>query len=158
MVKYLQKCHHARTVLDSCPESEGEGECVTHAQPVNSPRRRDSLVDALCGYDVVVACDLAKVRARVRFSVPAPLSCSLTWSLVLCEGEDTPGPSAGIAQLVERHLAKVNVGSSSLLSRSKHTRVWSIGRAPGFQPGRRKSHESSILFTRSNHFKSLGVA
>ena len=26
----------------------------------------------MSGYDVMVACDLAKVRARVRFSVPAP--------------------------------------------------------------------------------------
>ena len=32
-----------------------------------------------CGYDVMVACDLAKVRARVRFSVAAPkiYSCRL---------------------------------------------------------------------------------
>ena len=36
-------------------------------------------------------------------------------------------PPAGIAHLVERHLAKVEVASSSLVARSKfdaHTKVW----------------------------------
>jgi hypothetical protein len=38
---------------------------------------------------------------------------------------------AGIAQLVERNLAKVEVASSSLVSRSRHI----IGQGPGESPG-----------------------
>ena len=37
--------------------------------------------------------------------------------------------SAGLAHLVERHLAKVEVASSSLVARSKfnaHTKVWAL--------------------------------
>ena len=68
----FNKCHHARTVFDSCPESEGTGVCLTHGQLVNVPGRRDSLLDV----------------------------------------------NAGLAQLVERNLAKVQVESSSLLARS----------------------------------------
>lgn len=55
-------------------------------------------------------------RMRVRFSSPAPIS--VTWNLVLCEREHTPG-HAGVAQLVEYLLPKQNVVGSNPITRSK---------------------------------------
>lgn len=64
LVAGTYKCHHARTVFDSCPESEGTGVCVTHAQPVKVPRRCDSLVSANAGVAQLVEHFLAKEDVR----------------------------------------------------------------------------------------------
>ena len=61
------------------------------------------------------------------------------------------GPDAGVAHLVERHLAKVEVASSSLVTRSKQIR--NAHRVPYFirYRGQVVRQESAKLsFTRSN--------
>ena len=45
-------------------------------------------------------------------------------------------------------------GTSPTFQGKPNTRVWSIGRAPAFQAGRRKSHDGSIPFTRSTTVSS----
>ena len=54
----------------------------------------------------------------VRFRLWAPFA-GTAQPLTACRLTDAGAPYAGIAHLVERHLAKVEVASSSLVTRSK---------------------------------------
>ena len=77
---------------------------------------------SLCGCSSMAELQPSKLATRVRFPSPAPAK-SRRSCLLPIEGRK-PLTDAVVAQLVERHLAKVEVASPSLVYRSQTSSGW----------------------------------